>query len=48
MLARLFPLISDSGLRLEERDGGWALAGRVGHVAFGLVDKYLVRLADRN
>ena len=34
-------------LRLEQRDGGWVLAGE--HAArFGLVDEYLAHLLDRN
>jgi hypothetical protein len=35
------------GLRLEERDGGWVLAGSASS-RFGLVDEYLAYLADRN
>jgi site-specific recombinase XerD len=40
-------MVSESGLRLEERDGGWALAGPIAS-RFGLVDEYLGYLADRN
>lgn len=40
-------MISGSGLRLEQRDGAWALAGP-GADRFGLVDEYLAYLADRN
>ena len=40
-------MVSESGLRLEERDGGWVLAGSVAS-RFGLVDEYLGYLADRN
>ncbi|HEX2290287.1 MAG TPA: site-specific integrase [Pseudonocardiaceae bacterium] len=40
-------MISESGLRLEQRDGGWALAGPAAP-RFGLVDEYLGYLADRN
>jgi site-specific recombinase XerD len=40
-------MISELSLRLEERDGAWALAGP-GAVQFGLVDEYLAYLADRN
>jgi integrase/recombinase XerD len=36
-----------SGLRLEERDGGWLLAGP-GRPGFVMVDEYLAYLADRN
>jgi site-specific recombinase XerD len=36
-----------SGLRVEERDGGWALAGPAA-ARFGLVDEYLAYLVDRN
>ncbi len=38
---------SDCGLSLEERDGGWALAGQVAP-QFKLVDEYLAYLTDRN
>lgn len=38
---------SEAGLRLEERCGGWGLAGP-GASRFGLVDEYLAHLADRN
>lgn len=41
------PVIRDAGLRLEERDGGWALDGPAAS-RFGLVDEYLAHLADRN
>ena len=34
-------------LRLEQRDGGWVLAGP-GAERFGLVNEYLAYLADRN
>jgi hypothetical protein len=40
-------VISESGLRLEQRDGAWGLAGS-GAEGFGLVDEYLAYLADRN
>lgn len=40
-------MITQSGLRLEEREGGWALAGP-GAARFVLVDEYLAHLADRN
>ena len=40
-------MISESGLRLEERDGGWALTGPAAS-RFGLVGEYLAYLADRN
>ena len=40
-------MISDSGLRLEERDGVWALTGPAAS-RFGLVGEYLGYLADRN
>ena len=40
-------MISESGLRLEQRDGAWGLAGS-GAEGFGLVDEYLAYLADRN
>src|SRR6266542_405593 len=46
-LLHLFLVISESGLRLEERDGVWALAGPAAS-RFGLVDEYLAYLADRN
>lgn len=40
-------MIKESGLRLEEREGGWALAGlEAGR--FVLVDEYLAYLGDRN
>jgi integrase/recombinase XerD len=38
---------SDGGLRLEERDGGWALAGHDASL-FRFVDEYLGYLRDRN
>jgi hypothetical protein len=38
--AYLFLVIKESDLRLEERDGGWALAGP-GASRFVLVDEYL-------
>lgn len=38
---------SDCGLSLEERDGGWALAGQ-DSPQFKLVDEYLAYLTDRN
>lgn len=38
---------SGTDLRLEERDGGWALSGPAAS-RFGLVDEYLAHLADRN
>jgi site-specific recombinase XerD len=38
---------SEADLRLEERDGGWALAGPTAS-RFGLVDEYLAHLVDRN
>jgi integrase/recombinase XerD len=41
------PVISDGGLWLEERGGGWVLAGPAA-ARFGLVDEYLAHLADRN
>lgn len=37
----------DSDLRLEERDGAWALTGPAAS-RFALVDEYLAHLADRN
>jgi site-specific recombinase XerD len=37
----------DYGLRLEERDGGWGLAGPAAS-GFVLVDQYLAHLVDRN
>lgn len=40
-------MITESGLRLEERDGGWSLAGP-DRPGFVLVDEYLAYLADRN
>ena len=40
-------MIMKSGLRLEERDGGWSLAGP-DRPGFVLVDEYLAYLADRN
>jgi site-specific recombinase XerD len=40
-------MITGSGLRLEERDGGWSLAGP-DRLGFVLVDEYLAYLADRN
>ena len=40
-------MISESGLRLEERDGVWALTGPAAS-RFGLVGEYLGYLADRN
>ena len=46
-LVHLFAVISESGLRLEQRDGAWGLAGS-GAEGFGLVDEYLAYLADRN
>jgi site-specific recombinase XerD len=46
-VVHLFAVISELGLRLEERDGGWALAGTAAS-RFGLVDEYLGYLADRN
>jgi integrase/recombinase XerD len=46
-LVRLFPVISEAALRLEQRDDGWALAGPAAS-RFGLVDEYLAHLADRN
>src|SRR3954454_16872616 len=39
--------MSESGLRLEERDGIWALTGPAAS-RFGLVGEYLGYLADRN
>ncbi|WP_162561543.1 site-specific integrase, partial [Salinispora mooreana] len=39
--------MSEGGLRLEERDDGWVLAGS-GAAAFALVDEYLAYLGDRN
>lgn len=38
---------SEADLRLEERDGGWALAGPAAS-RFALVDEYLAHLVDRN
>lgn len=38
---------SDCGLSLEERDGGWALAGQDAP-QFNLVDDYLAYLTNRN
>ena len=38
---------NEAELRLEERDGGWALAGPAAS-RFGLVDDYLAHLVDRN
>lgn len=46
-LVRVFPMSIEAGLRLEERDGGWALAGSAASL-FGLVDEYLAHLSDRN
>jgi integrase/recombinase XerD len=46
-VVHLFAVISELGLRLEERDGGWALAGTAAS-RFGLVDEYLGYLADRD
>jgi site-specific recombinase XerD len=46
-LVHLFLVISESDLRLEERDGGWLLAGPAAP-QFVLVDEYLAHLADRN
>jgi site-specific recombinase XerD len=43
----LFPVIAESGLRLEERDGCWGLAGPSA-ARFVLIDEYLAHLADRN
>jgi integrase/recombinase XerD len=40
-------MITESGLRLEERDGGWALAGPAAS-RFVLVNEYLGYLTDRN
>ena len=41
-------MITDgSSLRLEEREGGWALAGP-GSADFMLVNEYLAHLGDRN
>jgi integrase/recombinase XerD len=40
-------MVTESGLRLEERDGSWALAGQAAS-RFVLVDEYLGYLADRN
>jgi integrase/recombinase XerD len=40
-------MVTEPGLRLEERDGGWALAGQAAP-RFVLVDEYLAYLADRN
>ena len=40
-------MISESGLRLEQRGGVWALAGSAAS-RFGLVDEYLAYLADWN
>jgi len=40
-------MIGEAGLRLEERDGVWALTGPAAH-RFGLVDEYLAYLCDRN
>jgi integrase/recombinase XerD len=40
-------VISGDDLRLEERDGGWVLAGHTA-AQFGLVDEYLAHLAGRN
>ncbi|MGH9248302.1 MAG: tyrosine-type recombinase/integrase [Acidimicrobiales bacterium] len=40
-------MTGDGDLRLEERDGAWALAGAAAS-RFGLVDAYLAHLADRN
>jgi hypothetical protein len=37
----------DRSLRLEQRDGGWVLAGPDAS-RFGLVNEYLAHLADRN
>ncbi|HKS49029.1 MAG TPA: hypothetical protein VJT49_28755 [Amycolatopsis sp.] len=36
----------EAGLRLEERDDGWALVGSAAS-RFGLVDEYLAHLVDR-
>ncbi|QIZ33985.1 integrase [Saccharopolyspora sp. ASAGF58] len=38
---------TEAGIRLEEHDGGWVLAGPAAS-GFGLVDEYLAHLADRN
>ncbi|WP_084442916.1 site-specific integrase [Arthrobacter sp. CAL618] len=43
----MFFLSSDGDLRLEEHDGGWALAGQAAP-QFRLVDEYLAYLRDRN
>jgi integrase/recombinase XerD len=43
----LFLVIRESDLRLEQRDGGWALGGPTAS-GFVLVDEYLTHLADRN
>ena len=47
VLLHVFLVISESGLRLEERDEGWVLAGRAA-ARFGLVNEFLGYLADRN
>jgi len=46
-LVHLFFVSSEHDLRLEERDGAWALVGAAAS-QFGLVDEYLAYLADRN
>ncbi|WP_210718590.1 tyrosine-type recombinase/integrase, partial [Amycolatopsis acididurans] len=47
LLVHLFRMRSTASLRLEQRGGGWVLAGPAAS-RFGLVDEYLAYLADRN
>jgi integrase/recombinase XerD len=46
-LVHLSLVISESDLRLEERDGGCVLVGPAAS-RFAPVDEYLAHLADRN
>lgn len=46
-MVHLSLVINESELRLEERDGAWALAGPTAS-QFELVDEYLAHLVDRN
>ncbi|SNR95988.1 Site-specific recombinase XerD [Haloechinothrix alba] len=47
MVLHLFLVVQGSDLRLEERDGGWALSGPAASW-FPLVNEYLSYLVDRN
>lgn len=47
MVLHLFLVVQGSDLRLEERDGGWALSGPAA-AGFPLVNEYLSYLVDRN